>query len=131
MRMRACNDTPHALNGNVMIGATLCKALTDAIQRELDLATRAELARSAALLHENAVLGRELAAAQQRSTRQSAEHASRVEALQRELQSVRNELKRLRAAAQQGIAPPASDAPMSASVRTPVHAPAHRARLTP
>jgi hypothetical protein len=55
------------------------------IQHQNGAADRANLARLNALQDENEVLSRELAAAQQRSTQQAADHARRVEQLQAEL----------------------------------------------
>ena len=61
------------------------------VQHQVGMATRVELARFEALIDENAVLARELAGAQQRSTRQALDHARQVEALQSELVRVRGQ----------------------------------------
>ena len=61
------------------------------VQHQVGMATRVELARFEALIDENAVLARELAGAQQRSTRQARDHARQVEALQSELVRVRGQ----------------------------------------
>jgi hypothetical protein len=61
------------------------------LQHQVGMATRVELARFEALIDENAVLARELAAAQQRCTRQAEDHAQRVEALQSELVRARGQ----------------------------------------
>jgi hypothetical protein len=52
------------------------------LQHQVGMATRVELARFEALIDENAVLGRELADAQQRALRQAAEHAARAGAME-------------------------------------------------
>lgn len=62
------------------------------IQHQVGMASRVELARFEALIDENAVLARELGAAQQRSTRQASEHAERVDALQSEVVRLRGQL---------------------------------------
>ena len=62
------------------------------LQHEVGSATRADLARFEALIDENAVLSRELGAAQQRSTRQVAEHTRQAEQRQAELVRLRAEL---------------------------------------
>jgi uncharacterized coiled-coil protein SlyX len=69
------------------------------IQHQVGMASRVELARFEALIDENAVLARELAGAQQRSARQAAEHANRVEALQSEVVRLRGQVM-----AAQGVA---------------------------
>ncbi|MBT9486100.1 MAG: DUF2325 domain-containing protein [Rubrivivax sp.] len=51
------------------------------LQHQVGMATRVELGRFEALIDENAVLGRELAEAQQRATRQATEAARRCDAL--------------------------------------------------
>lgn len=61
------------------------------LQHQVGMATRVELARFEALIDENAVLARELASVQQRSTRQALDHARQVEALQSELVRVRGQ----------------------------------------
>ncbi len=61
------------------------------LQHQVGMATRVELARFDSLVDENAVLARELAATQQRSTRQAQDHAQRVEALQSELVRARGQ----------------------------------------
>lgn len=61
------------------------------IQHQVGMATRVELARFEALIDENAVLALELAAAQQRSTRQAQDHARQVDALQSELVRARGQ----------------------------------------
>jgi type II secretory pathway pseudopilin PulG len=61
------------------------------LQHQVGMATRVELARFEALIDENAVLARELAATQQRNTRQAQEHARQVEALQSELVRTRGQ----------------------------------------
>lgn len=62
------------------------------IQHQVGMAGRVELARFEALIDENAVLARELGAAQQRGTRQAGEHAARVDALQSEVVRLRGQL---------------------------------------
>ena len=62
------------------------------LQHQVGSATRADLARFEALIDENAVLSRALGAAQQRSTRQVAEHTRQAEQRQAELVRVRAEL---------------------------------------
>lgn len=61
------------------------------VQHQVGMATRVELARFEALIDENAVLARELAGAQQRSTRQAQDHARQVDALQSELVRARGQ----------------------------------------
>ncbi|MFY7917186.1 MAG: DUF2325 domain-containing protein [Rubrivivax sp.] len=61
------------------------------VQHQVGMATRVELARFEALIDENAVLSRELAGAQQRSSRQALDHARQVEQLQSELVRVRGQ----------------------------------------
>lgn len=61
------------------------------IQHQVGMATRVELARFEALIDENAVLARELAGAQQRSTHQAQDHARQVDALQSELVRARGQ----------------------------------------
>jgi len=70
------------------------------LQHQVGMATRVELARFEALIDENAVLGRALAAAQQRSLRVATEHAERVAALQSALVLLRGQ----RLAADTGMA---------------------------
>ena len=55
------------------------------VQHQVGMATRVELARFEALIDENAILARELARAQQRSTRQATEHADSMLALQADI----------------------------------------------
>jgi hypothetical protein len=62
------------------------------IQHQCGAADRADLTRLNALQQENEVLARELAAAQQRWTQQSAEHARKIEAQSAELVRIRAEL---------------------------------------
>ncbi|UUX94105.1 DUF2325 domain-containing protein [Aquabacterium sp. J223] len=62
------------------------------LQHQVGSATRADLQRLAELVHENGVLGRELAAAQQRCQRQVEQHARRAEADARLLGQLRGEL---------------------------------------
>ena len=62
------------------------------LQHQLGSAQRADLRRLAELCDENAVLGRELALAQQRSTRLLAERAAQIETLQAEALRLRGEL---------------------------------------
>jgi hypothetical protein len=62
------------------------------IQHQCGAADRADLARLNALQQENEVLARELGAAQQRWTQQSAEHARRAEAQSAQLVRLRAEL---------------------------------------
>jgi hypothetical protein len=62
------------------------------LQHQVGMATRVELARFEALIDENAVLARQLAVVQQRSTRVAAEQAHRREALEAELVRLRGEL---------------------------------------
>lgn len=59
------------------------------LQHQVGMATRVELARFEALIDENAVLSRQLAVVQQRSTRVAAEQAQRREALEAELVRLR------------------------------------------
>jgi TolA-binding protein/anthranilate/para-aminobenzoate synthase component II len=59
------------------------------LQHQAGAANRADLARLDALMQENHVLARELAAAQQRSTRLTAEHARQVDTLQAEVVRLR------------------------------------------
>ena len=61
------------------------------VQHQVGMATRVELARFEALIDENAVLARELAGAQQRSTRQALGHTRQLEALQSELVRARGQ----------------------------------------
>lgn len=61
------------------------------VQHQVGMATRVELARFEALIDENAVLARELAGAQQRSTRQALDLARQLEALQSELVRARGQ----------------------------------------
>jgi hypothetical protein len=61
------------------------------VQHQVGMATRVELARFEALIDENAVLSRELAGAQQRSTRQALDHARQLETLQSELVRARGQ----------------------------------------
>ena len=62
------------------------------LQHQAGMAARVDVARFEALLDENAVLTRELAAAQQRSTRQAEENARRVELQQSEILQLRAQL---------------------------------------
>lgn len=62
------------------------------LQHQAGMATRADIGRLEALLHENAVLGRELAAAQQRCTRQEQEHARLVGLQQAQAATLRAQL---------------------------------------
>ncbi len=62
------------------------------LQHQAGMARRADLDRLAALSHENAVLSRALAAAQQRSTQLTDQHARQMEAQQRQLMQLRAEL---------------------------------------
>ena len=62
------------------------------LQHQIGMACRIDLQRFGALVDENAVLARELGAAQQRATRLAAEHARRGEALQGELVRLRAQL---------------------------------------
>lgn len=62
------------------------------LQHQVGMATRVELARFESLIDENAVLTRELAAAQRRCTLQADEHARRVEQLDAETMRLRAEL---------------------------------------
>lgn len=62
------------------------------LQHQLGMAQRVDLTRFEALIDENAVLARELAAAQQRSTRQQQEQARRIEQQQAEIVRLRGEL---------------------------------------
>ena len=62
------------------------------LQHQVGMATRADLARFEALIDENAVLARQLAEAQQRSTRLAAEQARRRDALEAEQVRLRAEL---------------------------------------
>lgn len=62
------------------------------LQHQVGSATRADLARFEALIDENAILSRELGAAQQRSARHVAEHNRQAEQRQAELVRVRAEL---------------------------------------
>jgi hypothetical protein len=62
------------------------------LQHQAGMAARVDLARFEALLEENAVLTRELAAAQQRSTLQAGESARRIDLLQSEMMKFRAQL---------------------------------------
>lgn len=62
------------------------------IQYQVGMEIRVEPARFEALIDENAVLARELARAQQRTTRQAAEHADRILAMQAESVRLRGQL---------------------------------------
>lgn len=62
------------------------------LQHQLGMATRVDLARFESLIDENAVLARELAAAQRRCTAQAAEHARRNEQADAETMRLRAEL---------------------------------------
>lgn len=62
------------------------------IQHQLGMARRVDLERFEALIDENAVLSRQLGAAQQRSTRLCAEHARQMESLQAEIVRLRAQL---------------------------------------
>jgi hypothetical protein len=93
----ACKDLPGALWAT-LTHARCTPALEQRvlgqvhmIQHQVGMATRVELGRFEALVEENAVLSRELASAQQRSTRQALEHARQLEALQGELARVRGQ----------------------------------------
>jgi len=61
------------------------------LQHQVGMATREELGRVEALLDDNHQLQRQLAEAQRRNTRQAAEHAERVEALQAEVMRQRGQ----------------------------------------
>lgn len=76
-------------------GAELAKAVLGQVhmlQHQVGIAGRADQARFEALLDENAVLAQALAAAQQRSSQQAAEHAERQQAQQAELVRLRGKL---------------------------------------
>lgn len=62
------------------------------LQHQLGMATRVELARFEGLIDENAVLARELGAAQRRCTVMAADHARQVDLLQADLVRLRAEL---------------------------------------
>jgi hypothetical protein len=62
------------------------------LQHQAGMAARVDLDRFEALIDENAVLARELGAAQQRCTRQAADHGRRGEALQADVLRLRAEL---------------------------------------
>jgi hypothetical protein len=62
------------------------------LQHQAGMAARVDLARFEALLEENAVLTRELAAAQRRSTFQAGESARRIDLLQSEMMQLRAKL---------------------------------------
>ncbi len=62
------------------------------LQHQVGMACRVDQARFEALLQENAALATHLAGAQERCTRQAAEHAARVEELERQLMQARAEL---------------------------------------
>ena len=62
------------------------------LQHQSGAAERADLARLQALLHENQVLARQLAGAQQRVTRMGEDHARQTEQLQAQLMRLRAEL---------------------------------------
>ena len=62
------------------------------LQHQVGMAARVDLTRVEALEHENTVLARELAAAQQRCTRQADEHARQADQRQIELVRLRAEL---------------------------------------
>lgn len=62
------------------------------LQHQAGMAARMDFDRFEALLDENAVLTRELAAAQQRSTRQASEHTRRIESQQSEIMRLRAQL---------------------------------------
>lgn len=62
------------------------------LQHQAGMAARVDLARFEAVLHENEVLTRELAGAQQRSMRQATDHARRAESLQAQVMGLRAEL---------------------------------------
>lgn len=62
------------------------------LQHQAGMAARVDSARFAAVMEENAVLARELAAIQQRATRQATEQASRLERQQGEAMRLRAEL---------------------------------------
>jgi hypothetical protein len=61
------------------------------LQHQVGMSTRVELARFEALIDENAVLARELAAAQQRCTRQAANHGLQTAALQTDIVRLRGQ----------------------------------------
>jgi hypothetical protein len=61
------------------------------LQHQVGMSTRVELARFEALIDENAVLTRELAAAQQRCTRQAADHALQTAAMQADIVRLRGQ----------------------------------------
>ncbi|MBB3195115.1 DUF2325 domain-containing protein [Roseateles terrae] len=115
LKQSSQHKTPEALgrfwtaaqNGNDVAGAlwsTLTHARCDAalqeqvlrdihmLQHQVGAANRADLQRMDALEDENAVLGRELALAQSRSTRLLAERAQQLEASQAECLRLRGEL---------------------------------------
>jgi len=62
------------------------------LQHQAGMAARVDIDRFEALLDENAVLARELAAAQQRSTRQAGEQARRIELQQGEIMRLRAQM---------------------------------------
>jgi hypothetical protein len=62
------------------------------IQHQMGMARRVDLERFEGLIDENAVLSRQLGAAQQRSTRLSAEHARQMESQQAEIVRLRAQL---------------------------------------
>lgn len=62
------------------------------LQHQVGMATRVELARFEALIDENAVLARELGAAQERTSRLAAEQQRRIEQLEAEAVRLRGEL---------------------------------------
>ena len=62
------------------------------LQHQIGMAARVDVGRFESLLDENAVLARELAAAQQRSARQAQTHTLRIEQQQSEILRLRSEL---------------------------------------
>lgn len=64
------------------------------LQHQVGMASRADLAQMASLLDENAVLARELASAQKRSTQLTQKQAQQVQALEAALMRVRGDLIR-------------------------------------
>jgi hypothetical protein len=91
------SDLPGALWATLThprCGRTLADAVLGQVhmlQHQVGMASRVELARFEALIDENAVLARELAAAQVRCSRQAGEHAAAVGALQAEAVRLRGQ----------------------------------------
>jgi Uncharacterized protein conserved in bacteria (DUF2325) len=90
-------DLPGALWAT-LTHARCTRALADAVlgqvhmlQHQVGMASRVELARFEALIDENAVLARELAAAQARSSKQAGDHAVAVGTLQAEAVRLRGQ----------------------------------------